>query len=310
MAMELKLVPKLSQQLVMTPQLKMAIKLLTLNHLELSDAVAQELVENPVLEENYDDTGRPQEGDADIDAGTQEPTNAAAEKAVNEAGASEVSLDGVGTEQQKDNAQEIDWEAYAESYSVLPASAGSGSDTNFDDMPGYDQTLTRAETLEEHMLWQIRMADFNELEREIAVRLVGEMNDEGFLDNNPLIRPPELVPEPALLDEGADAHVVEDLVKSAMKNGEDLLADGSVSRGLLQNGVPSAEGEPLLSDGLLGAEQRSLEDTPLASPALGEEWLKDGPSDEGMLQDGAPAGANVEYLLQDGPQEPLATDPV
>ena len=31
--MELKLVPKLQQSLVMTPQLKMAIKLLTLNHL-------------------------------------------------------------------------------------------------------------------------------------------------------------------------------------------------------------------------------------------------------------------------------------
>ncbi len=50
MAMELKLVPKLSQQLVMTPQLKMAIKLLTLNHMELQDAVTAELVENPVLE--------------------------------------------------------------------------------------------------------------------------------------------------------------------------------------------------------------------------------------------------------------------
>ena len=42
---------RLSQQLVMTPQLQMAIKLLQLSQLELIDAVQQELTENPVLEE-------------------------------------------------------------------------------------------------------------------------------------------------------------------------------------------------------------------------------------------------------------------
>ena len=42
---------KLNQQLVMTPQLQMAIKLLALSRLELIDQVRAELMENPILED-------------------------------------------------------------------------------------------------------------------------------------------------------------------------------------------------------------------------------------------------------------------
>src|SRR6478672_7546554 len=51
MALEIKQSLKLSQQLVMTPQLQQAIKLLQLNRIELAEVVNQELMENPVLEE-------------------------------------------------------------------------------------------------------------------------------------------------------------------------------------------------------------------------------------------------------------------
>ena len=51
MALDLRLQQKLSQQLVMTPQLQQAIKLLQLNHLELADVLREEMAENPVLEE-------------------------------------------------------------------------------------------------------------------------------------------------------------------------------------------------------------------------------------------------------------------
>ncbi|HQR68748.1 MAG TPA: RNA polymerase factor sigma-54, partial [Thermoanaerobaculia bacterium] len=51
MALEQKLSLKLSQRLVMTPTLQQAIKLLQMTRLELQDVVNQELVSNPVLEE-------------------------------------------------------------------------------------------------------------------------------------------------------------------------------------------------------------------------------------------------------------------
>ena len=42
---------KQSQSLMMTPQLQQAIKLLTLNHMEMKNAISEEMVENPLLEE-------------------------------------------------------------------------------------------------------------------------------------------------------------------------------------------------------------------------------------------------------------------
>src|SRR5512145_3063947 len=55
MALELRQSLKMSQQLVMTPQLQQAIKLLQLSRLELQQAVREELEVNPILEEVTDD---------------------------------------------------------------------------------------------------------------------------------------------------------------------------------------------------------------------------------------------------------------
>ena len=51
MALNLKLQMRLSQQLIMTPQLQQAIKLLQLSRTELEELIEQALIENPVLEE-------------------------------------------------------------------------------------------------------------------------------------------------------------------------------------------------------------------------------------------------------------------
>src|SRR6187549_2777295 len=49
--LEPKLVTKLAQKQVLTPGLVQMVSLLTLNKLELTDMIQQELVQNPVLEE-------------------------------------------------------------------------------------------------------------------------------------------------------------------------------------------------------------------------------------------------------------------
>src|SRR5215468_2302403 len=57
--MEIKQQIKLSQQLVMTPQLQQAIRLLQLTRLELIDEIRKELDANPVLaDEDMDGRGR------------------------------------------------------------------------------------------------------------------------------------------------------------------------------------------------------------------------------------------------------------
>jgi RNA polymerase sigma-54 factor len=227
--MELKLVPKLQLGVVMTPQLKMAIKLLTLNHLELKDAVAQELVENPVLEEVHDDPRLPQESrEAEQPAATPQSERPA-----------EVST--------SPSAQEpsIDWEAYADQYNYLPPSAGSGKDSGFDDLPGIDQTLTRSETLEEHLLWQVRMSSMNALERNIAIRLLGEMSDDGFLDAS-AIQQPSLVPlaadtkkkKKAVADDDEEALLADDVDAGVVA---DDAGDDEEEETLLQDGPPAAK---------------------------------------------------------------------
>src|SRR5215468_7997996 len=54
MSIEIKQHLKLSQQLVMTPQLQQAIKLLQLSRMELCDMVRDELLENPILEDSVE----------------------------------------------------------------------------------------------------------------------------------------------------------------------------------------------------------------------------------------------------------------
>src|SRR5688572_29064535 len=54
MSMEMKLNQKLLQQMVMTPQLQMAIKLLQVSRMELLEQVGEELKENPMLEDSID----------------------------------------------------------------------------------------------------------------------------------------------------------------------------------------------------------------------------------------------------------------
>ena len=54
MALEQRLYQKLSQQLVMTPQLRQAIKILQVSRAELETLIDEELAQNPVLEEGVE----------------------------------------------------------------------------------------------------------------------------------------------------------------------------------------------------------------------------------------------------------------
>ena len=158
MALELKQSLKMSQQLVMTPQLQQAIKLLQLNHLELAELVGQEMVENPVLEEIVEERE-----DLMAPATQNEVTETTSDP---------------NAEGQRE--QEIDWEKYLDNYSSSPKT-GSEVRRDGDDLPTYDQTLTRSETLTEHLMWQLHMAEADEVTRNAAVAVIGNLTDDGFL---------------------------------------------------------------------------------------------------------------------------------
>ena len=150
MAIELKQELRLSQQLVMTPQLQQAIKLLQLSRLELVGLVQQELQENPVLEEVLD-------GEESEEAAGEELGSRTFEAAAEPAPAPASSDGGEETREPTDaeKVADIEWQDYMDA-NPQTGIRGSGGD---DDRASIESTLTRRPTLAEHLEWQIQLAD-------------------------------------------------------------------------------------------------------------------------------------------------------
>ena len=167
MAIEIKQQLRLSQQLVMTPQLQQAIKLLQLSRLELADLVQQELQENPVLEETVDsEEDLPREVAADSHDAETPSTEPQGDVPENR----EASV--------ADKIADIDWQSYAEAY---PQTGFQGEAREDDERRSLEGTLTRRETLAEHLEWQLQLSDASELERVAATWLIGNLDDDGYL---------------------------------------------------------------------------------------------------------------------------------
>src|SRR3989442_9334418 len=155
MALELKQSLRLSQQLVMTPQLQRAIKLLQLWRLELVDLTRTERGQTPLREE-------PAEGaEAELDEAPAELT-----ATLNESIEASELLPDKPPDRENDAKQQadgdvqradIDWEQYLDNYQTQHT-APSGGGMSAEDLPNYQDTLTRAEGLTEHLMEQLRMA--------------------------------------------------------------------------------------------------------------------------------------------------------
>jgi RNA polymerase sigma-54 factor len=169
MAIELKQQLRLSQQLVMTPQLQQAIKLLQLSQLELVDLVQQELQENPILEEtNEADEERaatPDPGEGATPLETEAPEPAAIEAPA-------------GSEPSDANKiDEIDWQSYAESYPQTSPGVSRGEDEERRSLDRH----SRRETLADHLHWQLQLSDLAGGERVAAEWIIGNLDDDGYL---------------------------------------------------------------------------------------------------------------------------------
>ncbi len=164
MALEIRQQLKLSQQLVMTPQLQQAIKLLQLSRMELMDVVREELEENPVLEEGQDDLEEKTLAEEDLAA---EISDVQAQENVKE------------VEGDRDGMSDIDWKTYLESYSLGGTTANSYEDD--EDRPSYENLLTKKPSLADHLLWQLNLSRLENQERVIASEIIGNVDDDGYL---------------------------------------------------------------------------------------------------------------------------------
>src|SRR5512137_1693371 len=147
MGLELKQHLKMTQQLVMTPQLQQAIKLLQLSRLELADLVRTELNENPLL----DGADEGEEPVADAGASPAEEAAAEAAPAPKEAERSE-EVKG------EEGRNEVDWEQYLDYSQMQGHTAPSNRGGTDDELPGVEATLTKKADLTEHLVWQMRLS--------------------------------------------------------------------------------------------------------------------------------------------------------
>jgi len=163
MALELRQQLKLSQQLIMTPQLQQAIKLLQLSRLELVETIQQEIEQNPVLEDitaspegNNEAEGSP----ASQDIALPEPEKTA-----------EIQMES------SNSLSEIDWANYSNEYE----SGLSYKPKDDDDLPSRLDILTAKPNLQTHLQWQLSLSNLNDEEKEIGQFIIGNLDKDGFL---------------------------------------------------------------------------------------------------------------------------------
>ncbi len=175
MALEIRQSLRLSQQLVITPQLQQAIKLLQLSRLELQNLIQHELLENPILEETPEEIASKEEEEESV----TEPLALAHDVHDKEQKAPEV---GTKDGEMKEPTN-FDWENYIQNFNT-PEVGPSQSPEFSEDLPPFENMVSGTDSLQDHVLWQIHMANFSPREFEIAEEIVGNINDDGYLQSS------------------------------------------------------------------------------------------------------------------------------
>lgn len=165
MALELRQQLKLSQKLVMTPQLRLAIKLLQMNRLELGDALQAEIEQNPGLEEdiNIQESGK-----------NPQSLSSTSEQQGN-------SQEGDRTEQVRAEGSipETNWEDYANTFD---SNVSFSRETPPADAPSQFDFISEKPGLLAYLQWQLAHSELDSDEWDIALFIAGNLNRYGFLE--------------------------------------------------------------------------------------------------------------------------------
>ena len=156
MALELRQQLKLSQQLVMTPQLQQAIKLLQLSRVELLETVQQELLENPFLEESSS-------------AAEDTPASDDVRESITE------------DVYDREVAKDADWEDYLGEFASTPRLVQPREYEVAEDISPLEARYAAKPTLEAHLMWQLRLSQLTDAQKEIGEIIIGNLSSGGYL---------------------------------------------------------------------------------------------------------------------------------
>ncbi len=160
---EQRLQVKMSQKLVLTPQLQQSIKLLQLPLLELSQSLTQELMNNPLLEEI---------------AERESTEKDSSEESRNENEPEQNEIDNIETPLEKIFGYTTD--NYFEERESDGRDLGYFNDGT--DTPSPFERNVKKTDLYSHMLWQLRLSNIPESTGPACEIVINNLNDDGYLD--------------------------------------------------------------------------------------------------------------------------------
>ncbi|WP_091715976.1 RNA polymerase factor sigma-54 [Methylophaga sulfidovorans] len=151
---------RVGQSLSMTPQLQQAIRLLQLSSLELQTEIQEALESNPLLEVeedfDYDENARK--------SNTEDQTSRDISELENQNIPEDLPVDS-------------QWE---DTYDYQPVNTSNSNIIHDGDMERENQDES-TDSLQQHLLWQMRLTHFTEIEEAIATTIIDSIEDDGYL---------------------------------------------------------------------------------------------------------------------------------
>ncbi len=147
---------RIGQSLTMTPQLQQAIKLLQLSTLDLQQEIQQALDSNMMLEIDEDEKADSIEKKID---NSDHLTSEGSQSDIPE----ELPID-------------TSWEDVFDS--AMPAGP---SNVESQEQVEFESYRSKAENLQDHLLWQLEMSPFSERDHAIAIAIIDGIGDDGYL---------------------------------------------------------------------------------------------------------------------------------
>ena len=165
---------KLLQTLVITPQLKLAIRLLQLSRLELAEEVQMQLEGNPALEEE----ASAEESIQYSDPATEKPLPNELTPH-NHEGEVEAPEEGVRDFDTRSRDDIENWQNFVDDYNRF--STGPTLRVTNEDYPSVEATVGNRTTLVGHLTSQLSLSDLTPREQQVGLWLIGNLNDDGYL---------------------------------------------------------------------------------------------------------------------------------
>jgi RNA polymerase sigma-54 factor len=156
MPLQLKQSLTLAQQLIMTPQLQQAIKLLQLSRLELLETITHEMETNPILEDHPSEDSEYERESETAPSDTQ-------------------------TDTAETSGDDRDWESYVADYS----SGWNDSGYERKETPPFESVIPTKADLYSHLTFQLDMGHFTERQKQIGIHIIGNLDEDGYLKASP-----------------------------------------------------------------------------------------------------------------------------